>query len=149
MKALVFLFVLAGATAFAEAEPLLAKYSGGGFTPPEWVRLEVCEVYSDRVVVTKTYGSGETAFELKEEKKISLSDGIHVALKNALKEKVEEKENGLCDAPVTHIRFGAAVLFSTGACGTPRKDRVGPYSSALKDVVNTYCPKTFDHMGNR
>ena len=72
-----------------------------------------------------------------------------MALERALKEKIEEKENGLCDAPGTSIKMGVELLFATGGCGSPRKDRVGPFSTALKNVVNTYCPNTYDYVGNR
>ncbi len=137
------LMVLIGSLAFADVKPLLTKSSGGGFTHPDYVRYEGCELYADRVVITKRYGS-ESGFELKEERKITLSGDIDVTIKKAFNEKIEEKENGLCDGPVTSIRMGEQLLYTTGGCGSPRKDRVGPFSLALKDVISTYCPNTYD-----
>ncbi|HEX4924788.1 MAG TPA: hypothetical protein VFV50_11910 [Bdellovibrionales bacterium] len=139
-----FLFAL---NANAVTAPLVTKSSTTGFTPPEWSRVEVCEVYSDKVVITKRYG-GEKGFTLVDTRPIRLSAGIQSSLKLAAAEKIEQKDNGLCDGPSTVIFLGqresAQILFATGGCGSPRQNRAGPHSDALRGLVSTYCPLTYD-----
>ena len=149
MKALLITLILAGSFAQAADLPLITKSSGGGLSPIEWVRNEQCEVFADRAVITKTYGGGQNRVQLKEERKIAITGGVHDLINKALAEKVEEKQSGLCDAPSTHISFdNGKVLFSSGGCGSPRRDRSGPNAEALKSIVNAYCPLTYDHGAN-
>ena len=145
------LFIAPALTLAAES-PILIKRSGGGHAPREYVRFETCEVFLDRVVISRQLGYDAAGFEVKEERKISLTNGIHVALQQARTEKLEEKPNNMCDAPTTSILLGSAedalVLFSSGACGNPRKERKGAASDKLRELVNFYCPVTHDY-GNR
>jgi hypothetical protein len=149
LKLFILAITLLGSFAVAaDVQPLITKTSGGGFTPPEWARYEKCDVFANHVLIVKHYGVGANAFELKEDRKITLTAGIQNSIKLAKTEQLEEKDNGLCDAPGTTITLGsgetATVLFTSGGCGSPRKERAGPHSTALKDIVNTYCPQTYD-----
>ncbi len=139
--------VSAGFTAlFANAEgPLVTKSSGAGFTPPENGGGVQCDVYKDKVVITKVFGrSTPSSFVLTEERKISLSKDLTSVVELAKAEKIEEKPNSLCDAPASSIVAGTdLVLYSTGGCGTPAKKRQGPASSKLVQLVNVFCPNTF------
>lgn len=142
----VFLFA-AQLHAAAVAKPLVTKSNSSGFTMEEWSRQETCEVYMNKVVIMKRYG-GSKGFTLTETRAITLSSGIQNAVKLAAAEKLEEKDNGLCDGPSTVIYTGeresAQILFSTGGCGSPRRNRSGPFSEALRNLASTYCPLTYD-----
>lgn len=131
----------------AEEKPLISKTSGGGFTMPEYFRSETCNVYADRVEITKWYGQ-ETGLKTLETRPLKLGGDIKEVLKKAAAEKINEKPNGLCDGPSSHVRVVVddkdVVLYSTGGCGSPRKAREGAASQILMDLVGTYCAKTFD-----
>jgi len=36
------------------------------------------------------------------------------------------------------------ILFTTGGCGSPRKERQGNASRMLRELVDAYCPTTHD-----
>lgn len=152
MKKLIALLVLVlGATAQAntETKPLIVKSSSAGFAPVDYVFGEKCEVYADKVVITKAYGMGETKTELSQTIPVKITGNLDLLLEKVAQETLEEKENMMCDAPGTSIRAMGSediVLYSTGGCGSPRLERVGPFSTRLKNMVNFYCPKTFDYQ---
>jgi hypothetical protein len=143
---LVVLITLIGSFAFgANPTPLFTKSAFSGYTPAEWVRTEKCEVYSNQVVLTKTFGNGPGSFDLKEVRQITLSSGVQTAIKNAIAEKVSETPNGMCDGPSMEIVLSSGeVLFSTGGCGSPKKQREGAYTNSLISIANTYCPTALD-----
>ncbi len=127
---------------FVEEKPLISKSSGSGFVPPEYQRSETCNVYTDRVVIAKTYGKLQTS----ETRELKITD-IQQILKNAADEKVTETANGLCDGPVTQVNAflggNAVVLYTTGGCGSPKKHRNGPHAAMLMELVGSFCPKTY------
>ncbi|HUP57220.1 MAG TPA: hypothetical protein VM598_07185 [Bdellovibrionota bacterium] len=139
--------LLFSSAAFAEG-PYIIKSSHSGFTPPEYVRHETCEVLSDRVRITRHLGSGEAGVETVEEKKLAISPTIANVIARAQAEPVVERANGLCDGPsttiATSLRGPEHVLFTTGGCGSSRKERNGPYSKILRELVDQYCAKTYD-----
>lgn len=154
MKILLLVLVTVAQIGFsAELRPLITKSSGGGFMMPEAAGGETCQVFSDKVVITHFFGhSTPTALSLVEEKKITLSGNVQAVIEKTKAEELTSKPNGLCDGPATGIYVqptsGEAVtLFSTGGCGSPRRSRDGMYSGKLKEIVNLYCPKTYD-FGN-
>jgi hypothetical protein len=149
MKKVLLGLVLTGVALAAPTKPLLSKASGGGFMAPEYSGYERCDVYPDKVVITHQFGYvTETALQVNEERKINLVGNVKLVVEKAAQEKVEEKPNGLCDGPSTTIQADnggqALLLFTTGGCGSPRKDRSGPLSTKLKEIVNLYCPRTID-----
>ena len=129
--------------------PLLIKSSGSGFTPAAWARSEVCELYQDKVVITKSYGFGESETTMSQTINIKLTGDIKAVIALSAKEKLQETDNQMCDGPSTLTRALSEnlsedlVLFNTGACGSKRKNRTGPYSFRLKDMIDTYCSKTY------
>jgi hypothetical protein len=148
MKTLILTTLLsAGAFAAQESTLLLSKANYPGFVRGEAVRIEKCDIYMDKVVITRTYGADEeSTFTASEERKLTLTEGVTKAIEKAATEKMEEKPNGLCDGPGTDIiaHKGAeeVVLFDTGGCGSPGKDRKGGATWMLRDLIDLYCPKT-------
>jgi hypothetical protein len=130
--------------AIAATPPLIVKHSQSGFTPPEYRREETCEVYANRVVIVREYGSGDGSFEQREVRAISLSRGVNAALRKALAEPLEETGGNVCDGPTVQITIGPLAgerfLLSTGGCGQPDVERQGAFSDALRKVVESYCP---------
>lgn len=133
----------------APSKALISKHSGGGFMAPEYAGFERCEVFADKVVLTHQYGMQQaTALTLTEERKVALTGDVKKVIELAKAEAVEEKENMLCDGPSTSITAGGeadpVLLFTTGGCGSPRKQRNGVYSNKLRSIADIYCPNTFD-----
>ncbi|MFW7381282.1 MAG: hypothetical protein ACOH5I_20880 [Oligoflexus sp.] len=134
---------------FAQTKPFVTKTNVTGFTLPEYSRLETCEVYLDKVVLTKKYGIySETGFTTQEERPVTISPSIKQILKAAIEENLEETDNYLCDGPSTTVSSNFAdstsTLFATGGCGSPRLERVGGASQMLMELVGSYCPVTHD-----
>ena len=121
-------------------KPLVTKSSGAGFVMPDFARSEVCDVYADRVEITKSFGSLTVT-----ETKFQLIDGdVQSVIDLAAEEETQETENFLCDGPSTFIVAGGdVVLYSTGGCGSPKQQKNGPATQILIDLASTHCPKTF------
>lgn len=140
--------------ALASALPLIEKSSGGGYTPPEWQKFESCTLFADKVVIEHDYGVDEKkAVKVTREEKVSIAGAIQDLLLKASQEKEVRTQNGLCDAPSTAVvghLVGAPetdkgfLLFVTGGCGSDRIERQGPASSALRNLIDQYCPLTYD-----
>lgn len=152
IMALAILALPAFAAAVPAPAPLIVKSSGGGYTPPEWQRYESCQLYRDHVVITKAYGlANGSSVKLSHEVKITLDAGIDTLLASASKEKEVRSPNGLCDAPATMVTMHLAAskkeiqLFHTGGCGSDRIEREGPASSALRGMIDQFCPETYDY----
>lgn len=141
---------MAQLTFAADSKPILAKSSGGGFMMPEVAGGEVCELFRDKVIISRFYGRvAPTALKTVEEKAIVLTGDIQQVIEKAKAEELTSKPNNLCDGPATSIRANLngteeISLFSTGGCGSPRRSRDGIFSSKLKEIINVYCPKTYD-----
>ena len=150
MKKLISLFVLLCVnTSFAglpggiivAVQPLIVKSNASGYVPMEYVRGERCSVFQDKVVLEKSFGT----LKLTEERAINLTGDVMAVIEQAGQEEVVKKDNFICDAPSTHIETqNSTVLYSTAGCGTPSQIREGAASKILIDIVDTYCPKTFD-----
>lgn len=153
----VFSTLLLSTTALARYNgPIIEKSSGGGFTPPEWSQFETCQIFQNKVVITKSFAGGELVTKEVRSLSVSGTGSLLGVVAKASLEALESRENGLCDAPTTQITASLiapndtiekVVLFSSGGCGTPRLERNGAYASALKEVVNSYCAKTMDIGG--
>jgi len=148
MKKSLFVLFLAVNAFAADSKPLITKSSGGGFMMPEYAGFERCEVYADRVELTGGYGfSVPTALQTQETRQFKITGDIALVIKKATEEQVTEKPNSLCDGPSTgiyaHLDGQEVLLYSTGGCGSPEKSRNGGNSNKLKQIVNQFCPKTY------
>ncbi len=149
MKAFILSMALAASAFAANTKPFLTKSSGGGFTMPEYAGGERCELYADKVVVSHQFGMVQpTALRVIEEKKVNLIGNIRLVIEKAASEEVTTKPNGLCDGPSTSITADngqqePVLLYVTGGCGSPARERNGVYSSKLREIIDLYCPKTF------
>ncbi|SMF63155.1 hypothetical protein [Pseudobacteriovorax antillogorgiicola] len=137
----------------AVGQALITKSNDSGYTLPEYVRNETCSVFTNRVVITKRYGGfNDKSFVTREVKRLNVSEGIRNILSLSQEEMLNKKPNLLCDAPTTRISMSVngsdQILFASGGCGSPRLERTGPATQMLVDLVNTYCPKTFDFGAN-
>jgi hypothetical protein len=126
------------------ADALLIKTSSPGFVMPDWVRTETCKVYQDKVVIERSFGLvNEQGFATTETINVTISDGITAILARAAEEKVKETRNMICDLPglnVAAVENGKEfVLFSSGGCGSPRKEREGSATRMLMDLLGHYC----------
>jgi len=135
--------------AVAQDLALVTKTNNTGFVMPEYARTEICEVFRNKVVITKKFGIfSENSFTSKEVRRINLSPSIKNTLQVAATEPLLESGNFLCDAPSTSIASNVAgekiILFSSGGCGSPRLERQGGAAQMLKDLVAAYCPVTHD-----
>jgi hypothetical protein len=128
-----------------EEQPLIVKSNGSGFVSADWNRSETCEIYSNRVVITRNFGLDNAIVETRA---IELVGDIAAVIVKAAAEPLTETDNFLCDGPSSFIFAGApgseVTLFSTGGCGSPEQVRNGGASQILTDMVLTYCPKLHD-----
>lgn len=152
MKALLFTStVLLGfaSSSILQAQALVEKTNASGFTMPEFVRSETCSVYPNYVKITNRYGGfSDQSFTTTEIVKVRISEGIENVLRTATEAKLSETDNYLCDAPSTSItaNYGGQeyLLFTSGGCGSNRKQREGGAAQMLRDLVDRYCPVTHD-----
>ncbi|WPU65721.1 hypothetical protein [Peredibacter starrii] len=149
MKSLSLVFFgLLSFSAFADQQPFITKYSASGFVPIEWSRSDKCEVFETEVLLTRTYARSAVQYRIP----FSAEDSLNEMIAKAQVERLKLEDNYMCDGPSTTIkaRFVAEgseesqeiLLYSTGGCGSPKKVRVGPASSALIDIASTFCPTT-------
>jgi hypothetical protein len=132
--------------AIAAMSPLLVKISFSGFGPAEWARSEKCEVFDNKIVMTRTYNQEEIKFEYP----FDGQETLQHLIANAANEKISLEDNYMCDGPSTSMHFTyptvglgkELLLYSTGGCGSPKKQRLGPASQALIDIASTFCPTT-------
>jgi len=135
--------------AFARV-PLIVKNNSMGFTPAENVRSESCEVFTNQVVIIKRFGNNN---QVVQKIAIKLSPSVLDVIAKAANDKIELKDNYLCDGPSTTIYANLGdgseaqqvSLFSTGGCGSPRSSRAGSSARILVDIVKTYCPQVYDY----
>lgn len=119
--------------------PLLIKINNTGFVPPQWARSEKCEVFETEVLLTRTYSHKKVSYQFPYEGE----DDIREMIELARAERIVLQDNHLCDGPATVIKAADDLLiYATGGCGSPKKIRQGPYSSALRDIASTFCPTT-------
>lgn len=127
----------------ATVKPLITKSNYSGHTPQEWSESEVCELYSDRVVINHRMG---TTLTLHQTINIATS-GVPAAIDRAETEGVEKVPNGMCDGPSTVVRANKAngtevKIFATGGCGNAGHRPAGPNGNHLFRLINRYCPDT-------
>ena len=119
-------------------QPLLTKGTFSGFVMNGFQRPQICDVYADKVVITKGYG----LISVKETVAIEIEGDIQSIIDAASEEQLTEEGAAACDGPSTHISAGNTVLYSTGGCGSKKQVRDGVNTKALIDMVGAYCPRT-------
>jgi hypothetical protein len=131
----------------SKVTPRIVKRNATGYVTPESSREEVCEVYSDHVLITRTYGDHLVQ---KENRPVHISN-LKEAILGAFNETVSSTPATMCDGPTTvtsaeilGLSTPTIVLFQTGECGQPRLFREGPESQNLRDIVDSFCPVTHD-----
>lgn len=148
--AICFLTLATQALALAPT-PIIRKSNYTGFTAPEFTRFEQCEVYVDKVVITKQFGSTKII-----ETRALQTSGLHELVTAAKAEPVKETPNFLCDGPSTTIdafenqandQVERVELFSTGGCGSPSRNREGNQAETLRNIMALYCPTTYKFNG--
>src|SRR5688572_24034794 len=80
-----------------EPTALVSKWSGTGYTLPEAGRGDLCEVFKDRVKISRALGHDQSAITVVETRTIQLEGDITAVLTAAAQEKEETKDNFLCD----------------------------------------------------
>ncbi|MFK7824000.1 MAG: hypothetical protein AB8G05_07585 [Oligoflexales bacterium] len=155
MKKLLLAYLLLGFIASnSAANPLIVKTNSPGYVHPDYSRSEICNLYVDRVEIKRTYGrAAESSFNVNQVIPLTISSELPNILAKANGEGLQSDEVFICDAPSTSIVVNledkAVTLFNSGGCGSPRLERVGRFSSMLVDLINQYCPKTYDfHVNN-
>jgi hypothetical protein len=148
---LVLLSTLLGVTTqgLATTKPIIEKTNASGFTMPEYVRTETCQVYPTYVKITNRYGGfADQSVETTQILWVSVSEDVETILAKATEDSLIESGNYICDAPSTTITANyngdEFTLFSSGGCGSKRQERQGGFAQILKDIVNRYCPVTHD-----
>lgn len=136
--------ILAGITmlttsAFGEA--LMTKTNLAGFQPADTIRTEKCEIFADKVVITKHYG---VRMKTVEEKAVELVGPIEAIMQASQQEPVTKKPGRICDAPGTVIEANldgeTFLLFRSSDCGIEGLRREGSATSILMDIMVAYCP---------
>ena len=127
--------------------PLLTKSNYTGYVPQEWVALETCRIYEDRVEIEHRYGAQvEWSFVTLETREIRISSSVKKAIQAALSAELTETPNGLCDGPSTSIyvpeETDNGVLFQTGGCGQPKVEREGAAANHLIHLATRFCSLT-------
>ncbi|WP_141735148.1 hypothetical protein [Oligoflexus tunisiensis] len=135
--------------AFAQEAALITKTNATGYTAPEHVRLETCELFLDKVIITNQYGAdADSTVTSREVRNVTFSESIFNILEQAGAETLSSSNNYVCDGPTTSISSHHAgtdlVLFETGGCGSPRLERQGAASLILLDMITAYCPTVHD-----
>jgi hypothetical protein len=144
MKLIVFFVVLSTAMSAYAKSPLLVKSSESGQLDG---RREVCEVFTDEIVITRSYREINVVQRLN----LSVSNEVNNYIRTAAKEGIYFYNNDLCPPTSTYIyaelsknsETERVILFSTGGCGIRKQIRQGVASNTLMEIVNSYCPQTF------
>ena len=138
------LAILASA-GFAAEMPIVSKANYHGFGPPEMRQYEKCDVYADRVEITREAG----AVKIKEVRQLSGAADLLALATEAAGDREVSARCGRCDGPTTTITAyspaspDGVILYFTGACSRDSVKRDGAGSRMLIWIVDGYCPETF------
>lgn len=145
--------ILAGQALATPEKPLIVKSNYPGFVHPDWFQSESCALFADRLEITHQYGAGEHAVVTVETRNVSISPEVNDAIAQASEASVTETDNGLCDGPSSSIvanlkkadgSYEEVSIFTTGGCGSPRRERDGVKASHLKNIILNFCPNLHD-----
>lgn len=130
------------------SQPFLTKTYRSPASSGDRIPIETCEVYADRVEITKVYGfrdDSSPVFMAKETVKVSFSDSIQQAIEESAKDLLVESDNPLCKGNRSLIEATTQdskkfVIYRTGGCDEKRLVREGLATAALRKLVLSYCP---------
>jgi hypothetical protein len=119
-------------------QPLVVKVNHPGYVLPQHRRTEICELYQDHIDITVRTEEGSTT----ERRPVEIRSDLAALVSAARTADITSTENFLCDGPSTAIYLAddEATLYSTGGCGSPRRERQGQAAAALIDIIVAYCP---------
>jgi hypothetical protein len=120
-------------------QALLTKTNFPGFQPAFSIRTEHCELFADRVVITRQFG---LTHGIRETRQIQLFADLKLLIAEAAAEELKSNANSLCDGPGTVVSAGDVLLYSSGGCGVAGSERVGHATKQLRDMIDLYCPIT-------
>lgn len=131
-------------------QALITKVNRTGYIMVDYKHIQTCHVYPHRVVVTDEYG--DPAVTMRQVFVISLSQNIYKLIDAASKEELQVSNTHICDAPTTSVTAEAPnvpsfSLYESGACSTPRSERVGGHSANLRNIIDRFCPETYGEAG--
>lgn len=127
-----------------EQKPLLIQINSPGYVPEDYFFKETCKMYRDRVDIEYNL-AGKL---ITETRRISGDTSLEELISRAKQEDITETPNLICDLPSTKIfgfdSTGAEVLlYSTGSCGTAKRERNGGAAFILTTLIGKYCQERF------
>lgn len=138
--------LLLTSAAFADETPMLVKTTGGGYMHPDFYRSTKCEIFVDKVVVTKSVAQ---SWQTREEKVLYTDRNalLQLSLKVEEASKAELVTEGpmIMDAPMTHwvaMHRGEEVLLKSVFSvleGKPYETRKGEAAHSLVYLLDGLC----------
>lgn len=119
-----------------DQKPLLVKINSPGYVPDDYFFKETCKLFLDRVEIEYQF-SGKT-----------ITENRRILGDTSLEEEMTETPNLIGDLPSTKI-YGLdstgdeVLLYATGSCGAPKRERAGGAAFTLTSLIRKYCPETF------
>ncbi|MBP9707385.1 MAG: hypothetical protein KBD78_07040 [Oligoflexales bacterium] len=140
-------FNLASIALADEAAFTINKTSFSGHTPAEWEQFENCRLSADKM--TRSFRFGSLLIEEETALKMTVQFDPDFIQKLQL-EPVVKSDNFLCDGPSTRLDIEtndkskpSILIYYTGGCGQDKEIRQGPLSSAITNMMDKYCSKTY------
>jgi hypothetical protein len=143
---LIFSTALLSSAAFA-ATPILTKTSSSGSSAArEFMKTQSCALYQNKVTLTNTYGLADgSTTTVTQDIALSLQSNFMNLVNQAKADRITTRPNDTCGFASSNVSLGdGTVVFDSGGCGNPHVYREGGASSALMELITSYCTKTFN-----
>ena len=115
----------------------IIKINGSGYTHPDYVRSESCQMTANRVTIKKSFGVDA---QISRVIPVALKVNFMAIFERAREESLSRTGRTPCDIPTTRIevRLGeeSLVLLDTGACGSPYSKREGTPAARIPQQIN-------------